>query len=170
MSESDFKKKIIAVIGKLRKTRRPSRNAFVDAAKNLSEWKQRNDCSGLWHEPPLMATATLDDGFGHGLEIIHLYAEAAGLKLLRLGLMLSPDDIIAKCLEHHPSILGLTMLQFDTETSIKQIRDGIRSDTQIVAGGPLFAADPGLAKRSGIDVVTKDAAAFMEYLLRFPLS
>ena len=40
-----------------------------------------------------------------------------------------------------------------------------RETTHIVAGGPVFSADPELARRAGIDFVARDAGAFWEYLL-----
>ena len=37
----------------------------------------------------------------------------------------------------------------------------------MVVGGPIFAADPDLARRAGIDFVARNAAAFIAYLLDF---
>lgn len=144
---------------------RPSRNQLVDAAESLNSWKLDHGIESLWESPPLMVTATLDDGWGHGLAVIHLYAEVAGLRLIPLGLLQPPETVIAACRQHRPAILGLTVLQFDTEDDLVRIRNQIPADTRIVAGGPLFGADPELAERAGIDIVAKNATAFMTYLL-----
>jgi len=162
-----LRKKIIDTCQIWHKTARPSRQAFLDLADNLIKWKQKTGIQGLWDTPPLMLTATIDDAWGHGLEIIQTYAKAAGINTLPLGLLQSPETIIAECQNHVPHILGMTILQFDSEDSIAYIRKKIPSKTLIVAGGPLFRADPELAQRMGIDFVAKDAVAFMEFLLDF---
>jgi len=157
--------KIREVLEILRQTAHPSRTFFTDEARKLLEWKDTHGISGLWDEPPLMLTATVDDGWGHGLEVIRLYAAAAGVRVHHLGLLCTPEFIIEECLKHEPDILGMTVLQFDTEDALAMIREKIPVKTQIVAGGPLFRADPEFAHRCGIDVTAKDAAEFMSYLL-----
>lgn len=162
-----YKDKIIDTIRKWQKNPRPSREAFLNIASELIKWKQDAGIKGLWEDPPLMLTATIDDGWGHGLEIIQLYAEAAGINTVALGLLKSTDTIISECRKQCPHILGMTILQFDSEDSMAYIRKNIPSKTRIVAGGPLFRSDPELGRRMGIDFVAKDAIAFMEYLLNF---
>jgi len=162
-----LRKKIIDTCRIWHNTGSPSRQAFRDLADNLIKWKQETGIQGLWDTPPLMLTATIDDGWGHGLEIIQIYAKAAGVNTLPLGLLQSPETIISKCQNHVPHILGMTILQFDSEDSMSYIRKKIPSKTLIVAGGPLFRSDPELAQRMGIDFVAKDAVAFMEFLLDF---
>ncbi|GBC59525.1 hypothetical protein DENIS_0464 [Desulfonema ishimotonii] len=163
--ETQLRRRISETLNTLKAAGRPSRTAFSDEATALIRWRHARNIGGIWKNPPLMITATLDDGWGHGLEIIHLYAEAAGLRLLPLGLLQTPEHIIAGCRKHAPKILGLTILQFDTEDALAYIRNSIPPETQIVAGGPLFRADPELAGRTGIDFVAKDAGAFMGYLM-----
>lgn len=163
----DLRLKITELVETLRKTRRPSRNALLSAAEGVLEWKHESGAAGLWPRPPLMVTATLDDGWGHGLEVIHLYGEIAGLSIFPLGLLKPPGDIIRACVSRKADILGMTVLQFDTEEALIEVRSGIPKQTRIVAGGPLFGADPDLAQRAGIDFVAANAAAFIEYLLDF---
>ncbi len=160
-----LRSKIHEVLKILRQTSHPSRTLFMDEARNLLEWKNIHGISGLWDQPPLMLTATLDDGWGHGLEVIRLYADAAGVRVHHLGLLCTPEFIIRECLQYRPDILGMTVLQFDTEEAVAMIRQNIPEKTRIVAGGPLFRADPEFAQRAGIDVTAKDAVEFMEYLL-----
>ena len=88
------------------------------AAGDLCEWKKKTGASGLWKNPPMMITATLDDGLGQGLEIIRLFSETAGIKIIDLGLLVTPEKIITACKKNNPDLLGLTVLQFDSEKDI----------------------------------------------------
>jgi methanogenic corrinoid protein MtbC1 len=116
-------------------------------------------------DPPLMVTATLDDGLGYGLSLIQRLGQAAGLRVKPLGLMLSPERITHRCQELRPAILGMTVLQFDSETDLTQIRRTIARETKLIAGGPLFGADPDLSRRIGIDHVATDGCAFLKILI-----
>ncbi|WP_373499263.1 cobalamin-dependent protein [Desulfococcus sp.] len=164
---ASLRRKIIEIVDALKTTRRPSRNELLSAAEKVLAWKRESGAESLWPRPPLMVTATLDDAWGHGLEVIHLYGEVAGLSMIPLGLLKPPKEVIRACAAHQPDILGLTVLQFDTEEALVEIRNSIPKKTRIVAGGPLFGADPDLARRAGIDFVARNAAAFIEYLLNF---
>ncbi|MEE4357443.1 MAG: cobalamin B12-binding domain-containing protein [Desulfococcaceae bacterium] len=160
-----LRSEISKMLDRLRGNSHPSRTLFTEEARNLLRWREHHGIPGLWDNPPLMLTATLDDGWGHGLEVIRLCAEAAGMRVRHLGLLRSADAVIRACCEHHPHILGMTVLQFDSEEELAQIRRKIPPETRIIAGGPLFHADPEFAARSGIDIVAKDAADFLHFLL-----
>ncbi len=162
-----LEEKILQVLGDLKKYKKPSRNALIDSANEIIKWKQANNIKSLWDKQPLMLTATIDDGWGHGLEVIELYAKAAGLDIKRIGLLQSPENIINSCNKQRPDILGMTVLQFDSEADLMKIRNNIPGKTIIVSGGPLFHADDDFAKRAGIDIVAKNAAEFMNFLLMF---
>jgi methanogenic corrinoid protein MtbC1 len=123
--------------------------------------------SGLWGMPPIMITATLDDGLGHGLEIIRMFSEAAGLEIIDLGLLVTPEKIITACKKNKPDLLGLTVLQFDSEENILMISRNLPERTKIIAGGPVFAADRGFARRTGIHFAAKNVAYFIRFLLQF---
>ena len=123
--------------------------------------------SGLWDNPPLMITATLDDGLGQGIEVIRMFSETAGLEIIDLGLLVAPEKIIAACKKNNPDLLGLTVLQFDSEEDISMISKNLPSKTKIIAGGPVFTADPEFAQRTGVHFTAKNAAYFIRFLLRF---
>jgi methanogenic corrinoid protein MtbC1 len=127
----------------------------------------KTNVSGLWDIPPLIITATLDDGLGQGLEVIHMFSETAGLEIIELGLLVTPKKIITACKINEPDLLGLTVLQFDSEEDILQISKNLPSKTKIIAGGPVFAADPGFARRAGIHFTAKNVASFIRFLLQF---
>ena len=144
---------------------RPSREQLLTGAGQITAWRREHHIESLWPEPPLMLTATLDDSFGHGLGVIHHFAEAAGLRVVHLGKMLAVDDVVEGCHDHQPHLLGLTVLQFDTESDLIAVRRRIDPAIRIVAGGPVLVADPELAERAGIDFVARNAADFWRYLL-----
>lgn len=138
---------------------------MADFAESLTLWRARTGAPGLWDRSPQMVTATIDDGMGHGLDLIHRFARLAGIDLHPLGLMIPATDITAACHRLKPAWLGMTMLQFDSEPIITGIRAALPPTTRLIAGGPLFKSDPDLASRCGIDAVIPSAAAFAAYLL-----
>ena len=162
-----LKIKIIELIEDLRAGGKPSREALETAADRLCRWKAASGIHGLWEKPPVMVTATLDDAMGHGLSLIHRFAEAAGLRIHPLGLEQPADAVIAACRDVKPAFLGLTVLQFDSEGDLEDIGRNLPEVTRVVAGGPVFAADPDLAERTGIHHVARDAAVFWQILLQY---
>jgi methanogenic corrinoid protein MtbC1 len=114
-----------------------------------------------------MITATLDDGLGQGLEIIRLFSETAGIEIIDLGLLVTPEKIIAECKKNNPDLLGLTVLQFDSEEDILMISRNLPSKTKIIAGGPVFTADSEFARRTGIHFTAKNVTYFIRFLLQF---
>jgi len=145
----------------------PSRSGLEKAAGDLRKWKVKTSCSGLWDIPPLMMTATLDDGLGHGLEVIRMFSEAAGLEIIDLGLLVTPENIITACKKYKPDLLGLTVLQFDSEENILMISRNLPERTKIIAGGPVFTGDREFARRTGIHFAAKNVADFIQFLLQF---
>ena len=145
----------------------PTRSGFQKAAEDLVRWRKKNGISGLWETPPLLVTATIDDGWGHGLQLIHLWAKVAGLKVCAMGLLKTPREIISKCRQLDPDLLGMTVLQFDTEDDLIMITRSLPLKTICIVGGPIFAADPHLAERAGIHMVAGNAAEFLSFLLKF---
>jgi methanogenic corrinoid protein MtbC1 len=145
----------------------PYRSGLEKAAGDLRDWKAKTGCSGLWDLPPLMITATLDDGLGQGLEVIRMFSEVAGLEMIDLGLLVAPEKIITACKKNQPDLLGFTVLQFDSEEIILMISRKLPSKTKIIAGGPVFKADKNFARRAGIHFAAKNVAYFIRFLLQF---
>ena len=113
-----------------------------------------------------MITATLDDGLGNGLEVIRLFSEAAGLEIIELGFLVTSEKIITACKKNEPDLLGLTVLQFDSEEDILMISRNLPERTKIIAGGPVFTADPEFSRRAGIHFAAKNVAYFIQFLLQ----
>ncbi len=145
----------------------PSRAGYLEAAEALLAWRVEHGGGGLWRVAPLLATATLDDAWGQGLDVIHRLAEAVGMRLLPLGPRRSPEMILAICQRELPAFLGLTVLWAEAEAALRSIAQGLPRMTRLIVGGPAFAADHELASRAGVAFVVAHGAAFLERLLVF---
>ncbi|MGD9973831.1 MAG: hypothetical protein AB7S77_12300 [Desulfatirhabdiaceae bacterium] len=143
----------------------PTREVYLNAARELTVWRKERNHTGLWTVPPLMVTATIDDGWGHGLEVIEKLAEAAGIRVHSLGLLQPPVAIIDACRRMKPHFLGMTVLQFDSDDKVAEIVHGLPSFTRLVAGGAAFYHDPDFAVRTGTHVVMKNGALFLQFLI-----
>jgi len=145
----------------------PGREGLEKTALALFSWREKAGIDGIWKDhPPLMVTATLDDGIGQGLQMIHLLAAAMGMPTHYMGLLQTPQSIIETCRTLKSEFLGLTVLQFDSEEAIIKIAAGLDSNTCIIAGGPVFKIDPEFADRAGISVVAGNAAEFVDFCLK----
>lgn len=160
-----FRREVRATIERSRAQGRQGRQTLSRGAVELLRWREERSIPGLWTVPPLMVTATLDDAFGFGLEVIHDHARAAGLRVHPLGLRQAPARIVASCRELRPDLLGLTVIQLDSEEALAEVAGALPPETRVVVGGPIFAADRDLAPRCGVHFVAHDAIAFLELLL-----
>ena len=86
------------------------------------------------------------------------------MKIHSLGLLQSPESIVNACLELSPRLLGLTVLQLDSDDWVADIVRRLPSSTLLVAGGPAFQYDEDFARRTGTHVVVKNGAAFLQFL------
>jgi len=143
----------------------PSRQVLERSAEKLQALRKKMGVQGLWAVAPCMITATLDDGLGQGLAIIEAFAAAIGIRLVSLGLMRTPEEVVDTCCRHRPDFLGMTVLQFDTEDELKAIAAQLPPNTQIVAGGPVFSGDPEFAARTGCHYAARDVADFLRYMV-----
>jgi hypothetical protein len=143
----------------------PSHQALQSTADDLEKWKLKRDIPGLWPDTPLMLTATLDDGIGQGIAIIERFAALAGLEVQRIGLLQYPGFIIEKCHILRPALLGLTVLQLDSDDALAEIGRNRPLQTTIIAGGPAFKFDPDMGRRCRVDYVAPNVGYFLEYLL-----
>jgi hypothetical protein len=166
-SQNTFRSRIRSLLDRWQRGGLPSRSGFIDTARSLKRWREENRTDGLWPHPPLMITATLDDGLGQGLEPIHLLSEAIGVRILFLGLLQPADRIIAEAGKRRPDLIGLTVLQLDSEAALARIGNGRPPGTTLLAGGPSFRFDRDLARRAGVDFVAASAADFLEFMLGF---
>lgn len=162
-----FKKRLRDLLAEWAETGKPTRTGFQTEAEKLIQWRNKDAIPGLWEVPPLLVTATIDDGWGHGLQLIHLWAEAIGLKVQPLGLLVKAEQIIRECNRLAPDFLGITVLQFDSEDDLRLITRNLPSKTRVIAGGPVFSPDPELAQRAGIHFVAGNAAEFVDFMLKF---
>ncbi len=145
----------------------PTREGYLDAAEALADCRRQPGCRPLWPGPPLMLTATLDDGWGHGLEVIQALAKAAGIRVETLGLLQQPQAIVAACRREMPDLLGLTVLQFDSDDAVCHIVDHLPPTTILVAGGAAYQYDAEFAERTRTPFVARNGAAFLRFLLNY---
>ena len=136
-------------------------------AGELDAWRRQSAWGGLWPQSPLMVTATLDDGWGHGLDIIEALATSVGVAVHSLGVLQSPATIVQACRDRQPDLLGLTVLQFDSEDALIQITGSLPPVTTLIAGGAAYRYDPDFAERTGTPAVARDGRAFLQFLLGY---
>ncbi len=146
---------------------KPSREDYLEGARKLEALRRQSAWGGLWPQPPLMITATLDDGWGHGLEIIEALAASVGVAVHSLGVLQSPETIVQACRERQPDLLGLTVLQFDSDDALIHITGSLPSATTLIAGGAAYRYDPEFAERTGTHAVARDGIAFLRFLLGY---
>jgi hypothetical protein len=141
----------------------PGRDLLVEQAEAL-----KTICgAGLWESAPTMLTATLDDGIGQGIDLIGRFAEAVGVRVQFLGLLQPPARIAEEARHCGADLLGVTVLQIDTEAILAEIARALPQYTALIAGGPAFRIDPDLADRAGVSFVARDVAAFLRFLLGY---
>lgn len=144
---------------------KPSHESLVQAGKSLCAYREKLGIPGLFDPGLQLYTATLDDAIGKGISVIEALGKGAGLMVTRIGLMAKPSTIISVCSRDKPHLLGLSVLQPDTEEELRRIRDEIPQCTRILAGGPVFSFDPEIKDRAGLDLGATSGTGFLQYLL-----
>lgn len=146
---------------------KPSREDYFSMARGLEVLRRQSEWGGLWPQPPSMITATLDDGWGHGLDIIEALAAAVGVAVHSLGVLQAPATIVQACRERQPDLLGLTVLQFDSDDALIHITGSLPPATTLIAGGAAYRYDPEFAERTGTHAVARNGIAFLRFLLDY---
>ncbi|MBC2735225.1 MAG: hypothetical protein HF981_12780 [Desulfobacteraceae bacterium] len=146
---------------------KPSREDYFSMARELEALRRQSEWGGLWPQPPSMITATLDDGWGHGLDIIEALAASVGVAVHSLGVLQAPATIVQACRERQPDLLGLTVLQFDSDDALIHITRSLPPGTTLIAGGAAYRFDPEFAERTGTHAVARDGIAFLRFLLDY---
>lgn len=146
----------------------PTRQGYLDAADQLAAQRRREPV--LWPRPPRMLTATIDDGWGEGLAVIQALACGAGVLVENLGVLQPPETIVKACQRERPDLLGLTVLQFDSDDAVRHIVERLPPQTTLVAGGAAYRYDPDFAKRTRTPFVARNGAAFLQFLLNYRLT
>lgn len=164
-TENLLREKLQSLLQNWRRSGLPPRLQLMNELRELLEWREKSRIAGLWASAPLMLTATIDDGWGHGLEVIEQCARLAGLRTERIGLLQGPAVIVDCCRRRRPLWLGLTVLQFDSEADVRRIAESLPATVEIIAGGAPFQIDPEFAERAGVRHVAGNVADFLQFLL-----
>ncbi len=146
---------------------KPTREDYLKGASQLDALRRRTEGNGLWAQAPLMVTATLDDGWGHGIAVIESLAAAVGVRIHALGVLRPATAIVTACRDEQPDLLGLTVLQFDSDEDIQAITAALPPRTTLIAGGAAYRYDPDFAERTGTHAVAHDGGAFLRFLLGY---
>ncbi|WP_143083095.1 hypothetical protein [Thermodesulforhabdus norvegica] len=134
MTADGFRNEVLGVIRRWELRGLPPRWTLINTLKEL---KKRRDTvvASLFESPPLILTATLDDGWGVGIEVIHAACDVLGIPYVFLGLIVSPEVIIRKCEELRPGVLGLTVLHESSLMDLKSLDQNLPENVLILVGG-----------------------------------
>ena len=105
-----------------------------------------------------------------GKNLVKMMFEGAGLKVVDLGVDVSPEAFVAAVKEHKPQILGMSSLLTTTMGSQKDVvaaleAAGLREQVKIMVGGaPVTQA---FCDEIGADAYTADAASAAEVAKAF---
>ncbi|MFO8049145.1 MAG: hypothetical protein R6U29_08955 [Desulfosudaceae bacterium] len=164
-----IRQKLVELTTDWRDTGLPPARELLNIGQALLAEKKKRRLVGLWSRPPSMVTATMDDGWGAGLESVRLYAEIAGVEVIHLGLLLEPEAILAGCLRRRPDLLGLTVLHFETEEILTcHIMPAVPPDTVAIVGGPIFKSMEAEELAEKPYRVAGDLIDFIDFLLDWP--
>ncbi len=165
--QTQLRRKLGRLSGIWQQSGLPTAQGMETAADEIDRWKRRHGVKAIWRRPPLMVTATLDDGLGQGLRPIHRFAEIMGMRINHLGLLVNVEEILAACHRLQPDFVGLTVLQLDSDEALGRVGHGLPADTRLIAGGPVFKFDPDMGPRCGVGYVAAHVADFIDYLLNW---
>lgn len=104
--------------------------------KELNELAQLRKSLGVSLTPFRLVTATLDDGWGLGLEIIHNACNVLGISYTFMGLLKTPEEIAQLCESEKPDAVGVTVIQEETLDTLFRLRSLLSPKIKIFAGGP----------------------------------
>ncbi len=113
-------------------------------------------------------TATIDDGWGMGIDVIHKACDVIGLKYRFLGLLVEPDDVIGICNRDGPDFLGLTVIHESSVDDIFYIASKIPEKTTVLVGGGALGSENhigGKSRGSNSIVVIPDVVNFFDFFL-----
>lgn len=147
----------------------PPRWTLLEELKELQNLRVSLGLDSVMENPPRLLTATLDDGWGLGLDVIHLACDALGIPYTFIGLMKTPEEIMATCVSNPPDAVGISVIQEDSVEKLLHLRRLLPRNI------PIFAGGPGLKDRIEVPseeklVIVKNVAHFMKLILENKLS
>ena len=125
----------------------PPRWTMLKTLEELAEKRIKLSIKTVLDRESLILTATIDDGWGLGLELIHKACDVLGLPYRFLGLLLTPEEIIDACGEVQPNFLGLTILHDSSKNTLHRIVSEVPEDTIVFIGGSNFFEEAFFPRR-----------------------
>ncbi len=112
-----------------------------------------------------LLTATLDDGWGMGIDMIHHACGVLGLSYRFVGLAKTPEEVVLHCRGERPDVVALTVLLDDTVAMVKHLRAILPGSIPLFVGGPASEA----VRHEEVEgvVVLRDLLAFFEVMKNF---
>lgn len=142
----------------------PPRRQLREQLRDLQESRRQLGIASLRETSAAIVTATIDDGWGHGIETVALCARALGLAVHELGLEVRPGEIAAACHALQPRYLALTVLHMESEAKLRQVVRNMPARTDVIVGGAFVQNVPDALERLGI-IPARRLLDFLELLL-----
>ncbi|MEJ5299511.1 MAG: cobalamin-dependent protein [Thermodesulforhabdaceae bacterium] len=142
----------------------PPRWSLLEELKKLQSLRISLGLSSICENPPRLITATLDDGWGLGIEVIHMACNALGIPYNFLGLMKTPEEIVDACASDPPDIVGVTVIQEDSAEELLRLRRLLQPNILILAGGPGLK-DPAEISHENNLIIVKNVSHFIRMII-----
>lgn len=133
-SRDQFILKIKEMLDEWEEQGMPPRWTLLRSLQTLREYREKNHIQ-LFPNSPVIMTATLDDGWGIGIDVIHKACEMLGISHRFLGLLVRPGKILKQCGILQPDFLGLTVLHETSLCDLKYIIQNLSPSIMILVGG-----------------------------------
>ncbi|MCA9425234.1 MAG: cobalamin-dependent protein [Candidatus Omnitrophica bacterium] len=113
---------------------------------------------------PTKGTVVLGNAFGDyhalGREMIGTFIQAAGFKVIDLGLGVPSEKFIETAIREKADLIGVSTLLLHTAPEVKKIRAGLQSrgvrDVPVLIGGAPFVIDEELHNYYDVDLVARN--------------
>lgn len=145
-----FRDEVQALLRAWREDGVPPRWQLREQLRKLQQRRVALQIASIRRNPPTIATATIDDGWGHGIETVALCAAALGLPVHALGLQVRPAAIGAACVRLAPHYLALTVLRTESESRLREVVRQVPAPTRVIVGGAFAQTAPHLCRQLGV--------------------
>ncbi len=167
MTRDQFVKEIRTVLDSWRE-KKPPRWSMLKKLEELTEARKRAGIETILSDNvSTIYTATIDDGWGMGIDVIHKACDVIGLRYKFLGLLVKVDELVNVCNQDIPDFLGLTVIHESSFDDVLYIASKIHEKTTLlVGGGALKTENWGKGKGLGSNIIViPDVVTFFDFFL-----